>query len=101
MMLKELELKIPIDNPLMYVSKLAYVLEIPRQTELRAIEILKEAVAAEKDSIAFYLGMKDLVPERLGKEKIDVIIKEEMNHIKILGQKLIGLEKPKPGPSFG
>jgi rubrerythrin len=64
-------------------------------------EILKEAIAAEKDSIAFYLGMKDLVPERLGKEKIDVIIKEEMSHIKILGQKLIDIEKPKPGPSFG
>jgi len=43
MLLRELGLKIPLDNPLMYVSKLAHILEIPRQTELHAIEILGEA----------------------------------------------------------
>jgi len=51
-------------------------------------EILKEAIVAEKDSIVFYIGMKDLVSEKLGKDKIDTIIKEEMSHIKILGNKL-------------
>ena len=51
-------------------------------------EIFKEALMAEKDSIVFYLGMKDMVPEKLGKNRLDGIIKEEMEHIKIIGKKL-------------
>ncbi len=51
-------------------------------------EIVKEAILAEKDSIVFYLGMKELVPEGLGKDKVDKIIKEEMSHIKLLTKKL-------------
>jgi len=50
--------------------------------------ILTTAIQTEKDSIAFYLGMKELVPANSGKEKINDIIKEEMNHIKILAEKL-------------
>ena len=56
-------------------------------------EILKAALLAEKDSIVFYLGMKDLVPDDFGKEKIDHIIKEEMSHIKLLSNKLLELKK--------
>jgi rubrerythrin len=52
-------------------------------------EILKAAILAEKDSIVFYLGMKDLVPDRLGKDKLDEIIKEEMGHIRILSKELV------------
>ena len=52
-------------------------------------EILKAAIMAEKDSIVFYLGMKELVPEKFGKAKIDSILKEEMEHIKLLGKKLL------------
>ncbi len=51
-------------------------------------EILKAGLTAEKDSIVFYLGMKDLVPEKFGKNRIDGIIKEEMSHIKLIGNKL-------------
>lgn len=51
--------------------------------------ILKAAVLAEKDSIVFYLGMKDLVPEGLGRSRLDDIIKEEMSHIKLLSRRLI------------
>ena len=54
-------------------------------------EILKEAITAEKDSIVFYLGMKDLVPKELGQGKIDSIIKEEMAHIRLLAGKLTTL----------
>ncbi len=50
--------------------------------------ILSCAIQAEKDSIAFYLGMKELVPEKLGQSKIDAIIKEEMSHIRLLAGKL-------------
>lgn len=51
--------------------------------------ILKAAILAEKDSIVFYLGMKDLVPEGLGQSRLDDIIKEEMSHIKLLSRRLI------------
>ena len=52
-------------------------------------KILKSAIEAEKDSIVFYLGMKEAVPENLGKGRLDRIIKEEMGHIKLLSKKLV------------
>jgi rubrerythrin len=52
-------------------------------------EILKSAITAEKDSIVFYLGMKEVVPTEEGKCKMDDIIKEEMSHIKLLSKELI------------
>jgi len=54
---------------------------------------LKAAITAEKDSIVFYLGMKEAVPENLGKGRIEKIIKEEMGHIKFLSSKLISLKR--------
>lgn len=56
-------------------------------------EILKAAILAEKDSIVFYLGMKEMVPEKFGKTKIDAIIKEEMEHIKLLSNRLVTLRR--------
>ena len=44
-------------------------------------EILKSALGAEKDSVAFYVGIKDVVFGKSGKEKVEKIIKEEMKHI--------------------
>ena len=51
-------------------------------------DIIRLAIEKEKDSIVFYLGMKDVVSENLGKSKIDDIIKEEMGHITQLSGKL-------------
>ena len=56
-------------------------------------EILKSAITAEKDSIVFYLGMKNVVPAHLGKEKLEDIIKEEMGHISLLSKELIELRE--------
>ena len=56
-------------------------------------KILREAILAEKDSIVFYLGMKEMVAEKFGKTKIDAIIKEEMAHIKLLSGKLVALKR--------
>jgi rubrerythrin len=56
-------------------------------------EVLKSAIVAEKDSIVFYLGMKELVPDKFGKEKLDLIIQEEMQHIRLLSKELIALNK--------
>ena len=53
--------------------------------------IFKTAIAAEKDSILFYLGMRDLVPASLGSAKVEEIIREEMRHVRILGEKLAAL----------
>jgi rubrerythrin len=53
--------------------------------------VLKAAILTEKDSIVFYLGMKEMVPEKYGKDKLDKIIKEEMGHIKILAKELKSL----------
>jgi len=50
--------------------------------------ILQEAIMAEKDSIVFYLGIKAMVPDEAGKKKIEVIIKEEMGHIRLLSELL-------------
>ncbi len=52
-------------------------------------KILRVAIGLEKESIAFYLGMKELVPENLGKNQIDGIIKKEMGHIRLLSNRLL------------
>ena len=44
-------------------------------------EILQTAVGLEKDSILFYLGIKDLIPSRSGQDRIDDIIKAERRHV--------------------
>lgn len=55
-------------------------------------EIYKTALTAEKDSIVFYLGMKDIVPEHLGKNRLDEIIREEMSHIRSISKELLELK---------
>ena len=57
-------------------------------------EILKAAIEAEKDSIVFYLGMRESVPPNLGRERLDAIIKEEMGHIRLLSKELVALKSP-------
>jgi rubrerythrin len=51
-------------------------------------DILQMAIGQEKDSIIFYLGIKDMVSEAMGKDKIDEIIREEMSHIGFLSRQI-------------
>ncbi len=44
-------------------------------------EIVAIAIGLEKESILFYVGLKDMVPPKFGREKIDQIIKEETQHV--------------------
>jgi rubrerythrin len=44
-------------------------------------EIITTAIGLEKESILFYLGLKDLVPAKYGHDKLDNIIREEKLHI--------------------
>ena len=55
-------------------------------------EVLKTAMCLERDSIAFYTGLKESVSRKAGKDKVEGIIKEEMNHIVILSQKMEALK---------
>ncbi|UCG14053.1 MAG: ferritin family protein [Deltaproteobacteria bacterium] len=56
--------------------------------EETAEEILLIAIGKEKDSIIFYLGLKELMSDRTGRHKVDEVIKEEMNHIAYLNKEL-------------
>jgi rubrerythrin len=51
-------------------------------------EVLRIAIDVEKDSIIFYLGLKEMIPQGLGKDKIDLIVREEMSHVTILSDLL-------------
>jgi rubrerythrin len=53
-------------------------------------DILTIAIGLEKDSIAFYLGLKGLMEKKAGKERIEAIIAEEMQHVTLLNAKLNG-----------
>ena len=55
-------------------------------------EVLKTAIGVERDSIAFYVGLKDAVSRKAGKDKVEAIIKEEMSHVVTLSQKLADLK---------
>ncbi len=47
-------------------------------------EILTIARDLEKESILFYVGLRDFVPPKYGQDKIDDIISEERKHVILL-----------------
>jgi rubrerythrin len=49
-------------------------------------DIIIKAVENEKDSIVFYSGLKDFADSGIVKDKIDVVINEELRHIRILNE---------------
>ncbi len=51
-------------------------------------EIVSIAISAEKDSVVFYSGLKSLVTDATGNDKVDKIISEELSHIASLTNKL-------------
>jgi rubrerythrin len=55
-------------------------------------DVLKMAMKAERDSIAFYVGLKESVRQKEGKDKVEAIIKEEMSHMSVLNEKLQALK---------
>lgn len=54
-------------------------------------EVMRMAIESEKDSIIFYLGLKDLVPDTSVRSRIDSIIQEEKKHVVILANELRSL----------
>jgi rubrerythrin len=85
----------PEDESVLYLRALADTrVFFKKKIDISSMkEILKAAIVAEKDSIVFYLGLKDFVPDQLGKNRLDKIIKEEMGHIRILSNELVSLNK--------
>ncbi|UCC23622.1 MAG: ferritin family protein [Planctomycetota bacterium] len=55
-------------------------------------EVLRTAIDAEKNSVVFYVGLKDLVSVKAGKDKVEGIIKEELGHMAALKKELAGLK---------
>lgn len=56
-------------------------------------EILLLALDREKDSVVFYVGLKEAVPKTWGRDRVDDIIREEMRHIAVLSTHLAALRK--------
>jgi len=55
-------------------------------------DALDVALLFEKDSVSFFLGMKELLPDAKDKGEIDKLIQAEMDHVRILSsvQKELG-----------
>jgi rubrerythrin len=56
-------------------------------------ELLKMAMGVERDSIAFYVGLKESVSQKAGRDRVEGIIREEMKHVAILNEKLDALKQ--------
>jgi rubrerythrin len=56
-----------------------------------AEDILRMAIGQEKDSIVFYTGLKEMISQPAGRERIEAIIKEEMGHIGFLNREITAL----------
>ena len=54
-------------------------------------DILKIAIDAERDSIVFYNSLKQIVPKSLGRDRVEKIIEEEIEHIELLSDKINAL----------
>lgn len=54
-------------------------------------EVITSALRAEKESVAFYAGLKEIVATEKGKAQVDAIIREEMAHVAQLTNMLADL----------
>ncbi|MGB2807923.1 MAG: ferritin family protein [Sedimentisphaerales bacterium] len=55
-------------------------------------EIIEIALNSEKESVVFYFGLKGLVSVKAGRDKVEVIIVEELGHITTLLGRLKSIE---------
>ncbi len=51
-------------------------------------EIINTAIGKEQESILFYAGLAKLIPARLGNEKVQKVIDEEIGHVAYLKREL-------------
>jgi len=65
-----------------YEGRISPTLDLTGSESMK--EVVEIALNAEKDSVIFYYGLKSLVPEKAGRDKIEKIILEELGHITTL-----------------
>jgi len=58
-------------------------------------ELLEIAIGAEKNSVLFYVGLRDLISAQAGRDKVEGIIREEVRHVADLRKQLIALNERK------
>jgi len=49
-----------------------------------SLQALEMALMFEKDSVTFFVGMKELLPDASGKAEIDALIQAEMEHVRMI-----------------
>jgi rubrerythrin len=54
-------------------------------------ELFEIAIGAEKNSVLYYVGLKNLVPADAGRDKIEAIIREEVRHVADLRRRLTAM----------
>ena len=90
----------PDNEAAMYLQAMAdmhgYEGKISPTKELTGRETLKEiieiALNAEKESVVFYFGLRNFVPDAASKNRVEKIINEEIGHINALNQKWLELK---------
>jgi rubrerythrin len=70
------------------IFKAAEPVEQVFQAAKEPAAILQIALQREKDSVIFYQAMRELVPPELGREQVEHIIGEEMDHVIFLSEKI-------------
>jgi len=89
----------PDNQAIMYLKTMAashgYEGRISPQKEFTGTEtikdILRTAINSEKESVVFYTGIKEMVPPKAGRGRVEEIIKEELSHITTLAGHLNAL----------
>ena len=54
-------------------------------------ELFEIAIGAERNSVLFYVGLKEMVDARAGKDKVEGIIREEVGHVAQLRRQLAAI----------
>lgn len=79
----------------LYLAALADERVFPRKDPLALLgaepsvkTILTAALGMEKESILFYVGLREMTPEGAERLRVDGILREEMRHVHILRQEL-------------
>lgn len=57
-----------------------------------SLELLQKALDFERDAVVLYSSMKEVVPLNLGKNEIDKLIAEELNHVGQLTKEISKLQ---------
>lgn len=62
------------------------------------MDVFDIALQFEKDSVAFFIGMKEILPDAGGRSEIDSLIRAEMEHIRMLSSALKEFESTGAAP---